>query len=70
MCVTRHICVGLSVGLTEGEKSTLKVGDLIPQDEIERKYRKLECTALPLSLLPDVPSCDVHPLAIPSAVLE
>lgn len=66
----RHMCAGLSVELTEGEKYTLKVGDLIPQDEIERKYRKLECTAFPFSLLPDVSSCDLQHLAIPSAVLE
>lgn len=66
----RHICAGLSVGLTEGEKSTLKVGDLIPQDETERKYRKLECTAFPFFLLPDVHSCDLQHLAIPSAMLE
>lgn len=66
----RHICAGLSVGLTEGEKSTLKVGDLIPQDEPERKYRKLECTAFPFFLLPDVLLCDLQHLAIPSAMLE
>lgn len=62
--------MGLSVGLTEVEKSTLKVGDLIPPDEIERKYRKLECTAFPFSLLPDVPSCYLQHVAILSAMLE